>query len=398
MAIRLGRMSRALLLVVAVLLVGAISPRTAGAAPETRHGVDVLVPEAGNLQLLAFWVALGGGYFTREGIDVNVVTPSAPSAAEAAFKTGTPPVAILPGPAYERLIAQRFPFVVAASLLQGDPLQLIVNHNVAQRMSVAGASLHDRLNALRSASIGVASSDRARLYQLFRSQGIDANIAHIEIRKGEEQLGAFANGDIEAIYTETPYAERALVDDNGTVFFDGASGEVPAFSERLIQALAATRAFSDTRPGDLRALVRALANAEHLIRFEPKAAVAAALIVLPKSDAKHLTRFVAAYEHAIPATPHVEASLIERDVKLYPVGGERLDLAGVDLGSYVFVGETFPVEARRASVPNARNAKVPSRRHIAAALLLGLLALGIGLAFVFRDQREGLDGGEDVSR
>ncbi len=72
-----GSILRALVLGT-VLLAGAVSPCAASAAPESRRSVTVLVPEMGNLQALAFWVALGARYFEGEGLDVHVVAASAP--------------------------------------------------------------------------------------------------------------------------------------------------------------------------------------------------------------------------------------------------------------------------------------------------------------------------------
>src|ERR1700719_1932785 len=80
-----------------------LAPRPARAAQAGRHSVDVLVADAGNLQILAFWVALGGGYFAREGLDVHVVAPDG-SSIERAFTAGGARVAVLSGPEYERLI------------------------------------------------------------------------------------------------------------------------------------------------------------------------------------------------------------------------------------------------------------------------------------------------------
>jgi ABC-type nitrate/sulfonate/bicarbonate transport system substrate-binding protein len=373
-------------------LAGMLAPRSAIAAPGGRLAVDVLVPETRDLQILPFWVALGGGYFARQGLDVHVVSAKAPGLAPGMFKSGAAPAAVLSGPDYERLIADRFPFVLAANLLQNDPFELVMRRADAERMHLTlGMPLRRRLELIRSMSIGVTVADRAHLYALFRSQGLDANTTRIDVMRGEELAGALATSQVDAIYATSPYVEEALVEKDGALLVSGAAGDVPEFSERMIQALALTRAFADTHPVEARGLVHALAEAEHLVRFDRKAATAAVLRALPQLDAKRVSRLVAIYEPAVPATPHVEARLIEREARFYPVGRDRLDLTGIDLDGFVLsTGETF------SAGPSGGHSGGSPR--LSAAALFGFLALAIALLFAIKDQREGLEDGADVPR
>ena len=74
------REPRAALVAAATALCMLFAPRASGATPRTP--VQVLVPEAGNLQLLAFYVALGAGCFERAGLDVTTVSPPSPALAQ----------------------------------------------------------------------------------------------------------------------------------------------------------------------------------------------------------------------------------------------------------------------------------------------------------------------------
>ena len=106
---------RAVCFGLAVLAI-AIAPRGASAAAAPRTSVPIIVPDTGDLQLLAFWVALGAGYFADEGMDVHVVAPSEPGQAAGLLTSSGAPIAVLSGPEYLRLIAADFPFeLVAAS-------------------------------------------------------------------------------------------------------------------------------------------------------------------------------------------------------------------------------------------------------------------------------------------
>ncbi len=354
--------------------------------------MDVLVPEAGNLQLLAFWVALGGGYFAREGLDVHVVLPDSPAHLRSSFAAGGAPVAVLGGPDYERLIADGFPLVLVANLLQNDPLVLVMRHEVATRLGLhERLPVRRRLDALRSVSLGVAPQDRARLSQLFHSQGLDANIAQIELRKGGQELvEGFASGNLDVIYTSTPYLERALVDDDGVVLVDPAGGEIEKFAERMIEALAVTRAFTSAHPEDVQRLVRALARAERAIHHEPVLAMKAILSALPKLQAKHVAKLVSLYSRAVPPTPHVEAQLVKREAAFYPAGGQPLDLSSVNLEAFLFAGSEVLPGPKDAGSPSGA---APRGSFVVVAALA--LALAIAAVFLFLDQR---DEPKDLSR
>jgi ABC-type nitrate/sulfonate/bicarbonate transport system substrate-binding protein len=367
------------LLIGSLLLSGVLEARTAQAAGVARRAVAVLTSDAQDLRLLAFWVALGSGEFAREGLDVHVTAVDSPAALRSAFASGAAPAALLAGNDYERLISDRVPFVLAANLLQNDPTEIVVRRDIFRRLGInERMPAAQRLAALRGVTLGVAVPDRGRLYQLFRSQGVDADIASLTVRKGGEQIAELEGGSLDAAYLATPYLEKAL-DHDAVVLLDVAGGDIPLFAERMIEALGVSSAFAKAQPADVRGLVRGIAKAEHTIRFDPAAATMAVIRALPNVERAHAARIVSLYGRAVPATPHVEAQLIKREAGFYPVGGEVLSLAGVDFSAYV-----VDPSLGAAATPSATGA--PSSQRM--LVLFGALALLIALLVVIADQRE----------
>jgi ABC-type nitrate/sulfonate/bicarbonate transport system substrate-binding protein len=382
------------LLVCSLVLAALGLPRAAQATQTAREPISVLVSDAKDLQLLAFWVALGGGYFAREGLDVRVVATDVPTPAAlvSGVKAGAP-VAILPGSAYERLIADRYPVLLVANLLQNDPLDIVLRHDAANNFEVnSGLTLQRRLALLRGAKLGVTVGDRARLYQLFRAEGLDANLATIVIRKGNELLAEFAANTLDAIYAPPLLTVRALVERDGILYADPAGGEVPAFGERLVEALAVSSDFARTRGGEVEALVRAIGRAEHTLHFEPNAAIEALGRALPDLGPKVTAKVVATYARAVPATPHLEAGQIRREAKFYPVGDDKLDLTGVDLESAVFNGKDYLARSRAGTSGGAAGSRRAGSRML--VVLLGALALALAFLVVVFDQRESRRAGD----
>ena len=365
--------------------------RPALAAPGGRHTVDVLVPEAQSLQLLAFWVALGGGYFAREGLDVRVVLPDSPAHLRSSFAGGGAPVAVLGGPDYERLMADGFPLVLVANLLQNNPLVLVMRHEVATRMGLhERLPVRRRLDALRSVSASRLRTARASPSSSTR-RGSTRTSPRSSSARGDRSSSKASRRETSSSFTPRRRdLERALVDDDGVVLVDPAGGEIEKFSERMIEALAVTRAFTSAHPEDVQRLVRALARAERAIHHEPALAMKAILSALPKLDAKHVAKLVSLYSRAVPPTPHVEAQLVKREAAFYPAGGQPLDLSSVNLEAFLFAGSEVLPGAKDAGIPVGA---APRGSFVVVAALV--LALAIAAVFLFLDQR---DEPKDLSR
>ncbi len=325
------RVAAALALTCSVLV-----PGTASASPP-RTAVSVLVPEAGNLQLLPFYVALGAGYFAREGLDVSLVSPPAPALAQGYFTNGAAPVALLPAPVYERLIEERFPFLLVANLLANDPIDLVVSREVAaSRGLLRPLPLGDRLRALRGLRLGVAPHPRPRLDALFASQGLEVeSLLEVVIVPGRAQDEALASGDVDALYTHTPFLENAVVDQGAVVLVGQSRGDVPALAGRQIHALAVTRAFDRSDPAAVRSLVAAIARAEVLVHSTPRDATESVLRAQPTRDRAHVEQIVALYAPAVPATPRVSARAIAKELAFYPDAASVPQLGGIDLTQFV---------------------------------------------------------------
>jgi ABC-type nitrate/sulfonate/bicarbonate transport system substrate-binding protein len=314
-----------------------MAPPSAFAAPPAAH-VAVVVPDAANLQFLAFWVAYGAGYFADEGIDVEVQAPEAPALAQSTFQGEDPPFAVLPAPDFERLIAERFPLELVANLLANDPIDLVVRREVADARGIrADQPLAARLESLRGLTIGMAPNPRTRLVALFRSQGLDADaLVRVRTVRGDDQNEALRAGTVDALYTHTPFLERALLDDDAVVVVDQAGGEVAALAGRQIHALVVKREFAEKEPRVVGGMLRAIARAETLVHADAEATTDAILRAVARHDREHVAELVAIYAPAIPRSPEVTAGKITRELAYYPAGGVAPDLSHVALDRFVY--------------------------------------------------------------
>ncbi len=321
-------MKRAILLVVALLTLAR------GASAET---VRVLLPDRDNLQYMAFWIALGAGYFRDEGIDIALSIPDAPEQVNEYLRRADSEVAVLPPPRYLELIAARFPLVLVANLLRNDPIDLVVRRSVlTERRLSRSMPLKARLEGLRGLRLGIAPNPPTRLRALFDANGLDADRdVQIVILRGPEQNYAFGEGRVDALYAHTPYLETAIVDQDAELLVDQSGGDVPLLAMRQIHALVCTRALVERDPSTVTALVRAVARAERLVHTAKGAAVEALLRIFGSMDKRKVETIVDLYEPAVPESPRVTVDGLRPALALYPASRPAPSLDGIDLSRYV---------------------------------------------------------------
>src|SRR5688572_6435812 len=206
----------------AILIVAALGVNAA-AAEKVRIGI----PERHNLQYMAFWIAQGAGFFTAEGLDVEVVIPDAPNMSGMILMQRRVDISLLQPPVYLGLIAEQHPFVLFASLLANDPINLIVRADVAAKLKLdPRAPLVDRLTAIKGLRIGVAPEPPRRLRVLVAHAGMNADRdLQVAIRRGEDQIEALTSGSVDGLYAHTPYLEDALVRLGAVMLVNQSSGE-----------------------------------------------------------------------------------------------------------------------------------------------------------------------------
>jgi NitT/TauT family transport system substrate-binding protein len=312
-------------------------PLLAGVSPPQKTTIEVIVPDADNLQHMAFWVARGAGYFADEGLEITPLVSNTPGEAEDLVRARKAPAAVLSPPMYLRLIADRTPIALAANLLTNDPIDLIVRRELLASKKITPKSpLKERLLALRGLKIGVAPGPPVRLRALFESVGLDANRdVELVTVAGPSQNELFAQKGVDALYCHTPFLERAIVDQGAVILVDQSGGEVPELAGRQIHALVFERRFVEERAEVVKGMTRAIARAEALVHGDRGRAVAALLKEFPEMVTKHVETIVRVYEPAIPKTPRVWKGGFGQALALYPSHVKAPNLEGIDLSTYL---------------------------------------------------------------
>ena len=306
--------------------------------PQTRTPVRIEVPSARNLQFFTLWVALGARLFEAEGLAPQILVDNHPREAGRLMLRGDADVAVLQPPMFLGMIAEQRPIVLFASLLANEPINLVARKDVAeQRQLRAKAPLRERLEAIRGLRVGVAGGPPPRLRALFASAGLDATRdVELVIVHGSEQVQAFADGRIDVLFAHTPYLETTLVQYGAVLLVETSSGEVPALADGQIHALATTRAVASARANLILSVTRAIHRAQRLIHSDLTATVDAIIASRAAGPDRRLTEAIAAvYGAAVPQTPAISISGIERAARLYPAHPRAPDFSRVKAADFV---------------------------------------------------------------
>jgi NitT/TauT family transport system substrate-binding protein len=320
----------------AIIICGLLGNGAAAQSPRTP--VRIEVPNTGNLQFITLWVAVGAGYFQQEGLEPEILAAPNPRSVGQRLLKGEADAALLPPPMFLGMMAEEKPILLFASLLANEPINLIVREDVAaSRQFVLRASLRERLDKMRGLRIGLAGEVSPRLRALFAAAGMNADKdVQLVTVAGPDQVQAFTDGKVEALFAHTPYLETALVQHHAVLVADNSGGEVAELSDGQIHALATTRQEARDKPQIIAAVTRAIARAQKLIHSDPKATVNAMLASgFAHASREQLETIAAIYAPAVPRTPKISLAGIMRDAALYPAHPRAPDFTRTKLDDYV---------------------------------------------------------------
>jgi NitT/TauT family transport system substrate-binding protein len=307
-------------------------------AQTPRTPVRIEVPSARNLQFFTLWVALGAGFFQAEGLEPTVLVDPSPRSAGSILLRGEADVAVLQPPMFLGMMAEEKPIRLFASLLANEPINLVVRKDVAEaRRLRPTAPLRERLEAIRGLRVGVAGEPPPRLRTLFASAGLDAERdVDLVIVHGPDQVQALADRRVDALFSHTPYLETALVKHGAVLLVETSSGEVTALADGQIHALATTPTLARDKSDLVLAVTRAIHRAQRLIHSDLNATVDALVASGAAGPERALTEAIAAvYGPAVPQTPEVSLSGIERAARLYPAHPRAPDFSRVRASDFV---------------------------------------------------------------
>lgn len=358
----------------------ASAPAPARAGDDARaDSLEVLLPGRDNRQFLVYWVAEASGAFTAAGVDILAsVAPSRGAMPD--MLTARPDLcAVLPVPLLSRALVQGAPVKIVATLLAGDPANLVITTRPGLELPpgvTPSSPVAERITALRGKRIGLAHGPVPRLHALLAAGGLGEHDVEIRVLRGHEQLDALEKGEIDAVLAHTPYLEQMLTGDQARLWIHAAADEIPALAEILVHAFACGDEALTERREQVRAAMRALQHSARLIHAEPDRAAEHIGAALEQPVTEDLSLLVELYRPAIPEDLTPSPAALARSAALFPAFGERLSDDPAVLARYIADLDREPESP--APIPGESRGAPGSALPIVAAIV-AMLALGFWL-------------------
>jgi NitT/TauT family transport system substrate-binding protein len=222
--------------------------------------------------------------------------------------------------------------------LANEPINLVLHKDVAEARNVpVAAPLPQKLAALKGLKVGLAGEVTPRLRTLFAAAGLDAaQELELVTVPGPEQVAAFAERKVDLLFSHTPYLEMALVQHGAVLLVDASSGEVPALADGQVHALATSAAMVQRNPQLIEAVTRAIYRAQRLIHSDEQAALEALIASGAATlERRLLAATIAVYGPAVPYTPRISLSGIERAREIFPAHPRAPDFRVVKASDFV---------------------------------------------------------------
>jgi ABC-type nitrate/sulfonate/bicarbonate transport system substrate-binding protein len=218
--------------------------------------------------------AKSAGYFTDEGLDVEILMATGPAGIQALIARDVH-FALTPGTfqiqAYER--GQRL--VAVMSILTHTHINVVMHKEVAKAKGITEKSpLVEKMRALKGLKVsGVAPgaiSHQMLIYCLLKA-GLDPqkDVEIVGLGAAPTLLAALEQRQIDAFATGTPTPEAAAIRGFGVMVLDNAAGEDPDFGEFMGQVLIAPLETLRQRPELVRKVVRALLKSSAWVLDHP---------------------------------------------------------------------------------------------------------------------------------
>ena len=240
---------------------------------------------------LAVYIAKDEGYFTQEGLDVDIVPTRGSAQAVAAIIGGSADVALATISDLANAVSQGRSLKVIAGITNQPQMMLTVSADFAKKHNISASSpLDQRVKALKGGTFAISApgsmtDDVMRTLLIMGNYSPDQDAQIIALGgSGSEMLGALARHSIDGFVLSSPAGNQAEADGKGIILVNLMTGEVPKYKDMMFQAVASTPQIIASKHELLTKFVRAIARAQKLIATNKEKALGLGKKAFPNID------------------------------------------------------------------------------------------------------------------
>lgn len=289
-----------------------------------------IVQSSTSVGFFPLYVAEQEGYFKKEGLDVGTPTIlGGDSKVAAALAGGSADVGGgVATTAFLLAAGNRDPRIVA-TLLNSYYIDVIVGKDFKQ--PPAGASLEDKIRALKGAKIGVpapSGGGAALLQFLFNKVGMHINTDITMVNLGGDNaaaIGALKTHRVDALVFFQPVGQQAETTGVGTIYISPTRGDVPDMTAQPHAVAITTGKILKQKSKAMAAFVRAVGSAETLIHNDPQKAADLFRSYQKSLAPATVTAMLPLLATEVPTTPVLTEQGYDKTLKFHQVAGLAKD-------------------------------------------------------------------------
>ena len=306
-------------LVTRVVTAAAIVLLAAAGAQAQQPLTKVTVALGGDgLQFTLHHLALGGGFFKEEGLQVEAVDVGSGPRQAAALMGGSSEFTSLGFIHVLKSISEGGNLVAIAPSLNLLDIQLVLGEDALKKTGITMAMpLDEKVKKLKSLKIAITtpgSTTDTWLRSLLKVRGLDPDkdVTIQPVAGGTPMLAALSKKATEGFVWGAPQTHQAVQQGVGTIVVDPFADAIPEIAGVPYTVIITSRDTLKKKPEVLRAAVRGLTKAMKFAQEKPDAARAILRKDFPEIEDAILDKAWADYRKAIPRTPVITAEQVAK--------------------------------------------------------------------------------------
>ena len=270
------------------------------------------------LQFSLQHLALGGGFYKEEGLDVGVVDVGSGPRQAAALMGGSSEFTSLGFIHVLKSISEGGTLVAIAPSLNLLDIQLVLGNDALQKTGITTAMpLDERVKKLKGLKLAITtpgSTTDTWLRSLLKVRGLDADkdVVVQPIAGGTPMLAALSKKATEGMVWGAPQTHEAVQQGIGKIVVDPFAETIPEIAGVPYTVIITSRDTLKKKPEVLRAAVRALTKAMKFARENPDGARAILHKDFPEIAEPILAKAWRDYQKAIPTSPMITPEQVEK--------------------------------------------------------------------------------------
>ncbi len=303
--------------------------------PPKLHKVTMPVVGDG-LQFFPLYVARAGGFFAKEGLDVQWLTVNGGTRQAAAVMGGSAEMTPLGLMHVIKSQSEGGSLVAFADSFDSYAMSIVVSNEAMQKAGLDPAMpIDEKVKRLSGLHLGISSpgsSTDILVRSLFLARGLDPDKS-VELQPfgtGPAMLAAFEKKISDGFVFAAPWPDLVVSKGLGKVVIDPFTNEIPELQNVPYTVMVTSRQTWEREPETIKAITRALTATYSFIHEHPKETVDYILASFKDVDPTIFRKAAERHLAGVPKTPVITQEQVERTIAWMNLGASKKITASFD--------------------------------------------------------------------